>query len=127
MNQVMSFDIERKYASTMKSCSDLTQLQNKINEMANQLAYRTTKFLNSESVQKILQTHKIQQLGIKSKQDTKKDSLSQEIGVKDQLLTKITNKNKVLLLEKNRHLRLLMKKGKREKGSAITNLLEFLQ
>jgi len=111
----------------MKSCSDLTQLQNKINEMANQLAYRTTKFLNSESVQKILQTHKIQQLGIKSKQDTKKDSLSQEIGVKDQLLTKITNKNKVLLLEKNRHLRLLMKKGKREKGSAITNLLEFLQ
>ena len=127
MNQVVSFNMERRYAATMKQCSDLTRLQNKFNSLQKQLSNRTNSILNSESIQKLITTYKVQQLAIKSEYDKKRDDLKQDTGVKDMMLSKIINKNKVLLLEKSRHLGLLKRKGRKDKAIDYKHIIEILE
>jgi hypothetical protein len=127
MNQVVSFNMERRYAATMKQCSDLTKLQNRFNELQLKLAERTNNLLNSEPVLKLIKTYKVQQMGVKSEYDIKEETLIQDKCVKDLMLKKIINKNKVLMLERNRHMSLLKNKGKRDKSFDYKNIIKVLE
>jgi hypothetical protein len=127
MNQVVSFNMERKYAAVMKQCSDLTKTQNRFNELQGKLDERNKHLLNSEAVQKLIQFYNIQELGVKSEYDNKTETLRQDKGVKDLMLSKIINKNNVLMLEKSRYMGLLKKKGKKDKAFDYKNILMVLE
>jgi hypothetical protein len=126
MNQVISFNLERRYAATMKQCSDLTKLQNQLVELQIKLSKRTNSLLSSDSIQALIKTYKVQQMGLKSEYDKKKDDLQADSGIKDAMLDKIINKNKVLILEKNRNLNLLRKKGKKTKDKDYKSIIDII-
>lgn len=127
MNQVTSFNLERRYAATMKQCSDLAKLQNKMVDLQLKLSQRTNELLSSNSFQALIKTYKVQQMGLKSEYDVKKEVLQADTGVKDVMLGKIINKNKVLILEKNRHLDLLKKKSKKVKNEDYKSIIDIMR
>lgn len=104
----------------------MTKLQNKLNSLQAQLSERTNRVLSSDSVQRICQEYKVQQMGLKSQYDKKKDDLQQDNGIKDIMLNKIISKNKLLILEKNRHMKLLKRKGKVDKSFDYKNLIDIM-
>lgn len=117
MNQVVSFNMERRYVTTLKAWSDLNKIKYKMMDLQQKLQEKTNQALNSENVQQLLQMYKVQQLGLKSEFEQKIKDLEDDKGIKDILLSKVMNKNKVLILEKNRHLSLLKKKSKNKNNS----------
>ena len=127
MNKVTSIEMERKYVATMRVWSDLNRLKHVMADLQARLSTRTEQFLNSDSVQKIIMMYKVQQMGLKSEYDKKQEGLKSDKGVKEALINKIINKNKVLILEKNRHLNLLKKKGQKNKEIDYKNIIQVLE
>ena len=66
-------------------------------------------------------------MGLKSEYDKKQEGLKQDKGTKEALISKIISKNKVLILEKNRHLNLLKKKGQKDKDLDYKNIIQVLE
>ena len=66
-------------------------------------------------------------MGMKSEYDKKQEGLKQDKGTKEALISKIISKNKVLILEKNRHLNLLKKKGQKDKDLDYKNIIQVLE
>lgn len=126
MNRVVSFNMERRYVSTLKACSDLNKIKQRMVELQTKLQERTNQTLNNSNVQQLIQMYKVRQLGIKSEFEQKINDLEQNKGIKDMILNEIINKNKVLLLEKNRHLSLLKKKKKNKKSIQYKDILDVI-
>ena len=95
-------------------------------ELQTKLQERTNQTLNNSNVQQLIQMYKVRQLGIKSEFEQKINDLEQNKGIKDMILNEIINKNKVLLLEKNRHLSLLKKKKKNKKSIQYKDILDVI-
>jgi len=127
MNEVVSFNMERKYANVMEKCSQLNILKDKLKNLQTKLSKRTTALLSGEVVQQQLKFYKIERMGLKSKYDKKKDELQQQSNMKGAALFKISNKNKMLVLEKLVILKLLKNKGKKDKSLDYKNVVEILE
>ena len=83
--------------------------------------------MQDKYIQKIIMLYKVQQMGLKSQYDKKEESLILDMDTKDIILSKIMNKNKILILEKQRHLSLLKKKGRIDKDIDYKNIIKVLE
>lgn len=83
MNQVVSFNMERRYAATLKSCSDLNKVKVRMLQLQEKLSQRTSDMLNSPEVQELIGMYKSHQLGLKSEFEQKIKDLNQDQGIKD--------------------------------------------
>ena len=127
LNEVVSFNMERKYANTMESCSKLSKLKEMFLNLKTKLSNRTHECLNNDEIQQILKFYKVEQMGLKSQYDKKKEILEKESQTKALALERMLNINRVLMLEKIVVLNLLKKKGKKDKELGYESIVKLMK
>ena len=119
--------IETLYKDVLKSWNELSHLGTRLQTLKHKLSERTDEALRDEWIQKIIMVYKVQQMGMKSEYDEKYESLKLDIDSKDIILNKMISKNKILMVEKQRHLKLIKEKGRIDRDIDYKNIIKILK